>query len=115
MLKMVRNRNKLINLFVGNIANVVVHRILEKAIDNSEIAGRYRKELINSLQIAKEYRKKINPPNKLLEKDVFYIKDKVFRRVKAELFARIKKGYQRINLDSINKEIEIVLKDIEIL
>ncbi len=32
------NRNKLLTLFISNLANVIVHRILEKAIDAPEIA-----------------------------------------------------------------------------
>ena len=35
---MPKNRNQLIELFIGNIANSIVHRILEKAIDKQEIA-----------------------------------------------------------------------------
>lgn len=30
---MPQNRNKLIELFIGNIVNAIVHDILEKAID----------------------------------------------------------------------------------
>ena len=31
---MIQNRNKLIELFIGNLSNAVVHKILEKAIEN---------------------------------------------------------------------------------
>ena len=31
---MTQNRNKLIDLFIGNIANAVVHKILEQAVDD---------------------------------------------------------------------------------
>ena len=55
---MTQNRNKLIDLFIGNISNSVVHEILEKAIDNEEISRRYEKELTTSLEIAKKYREK---------------------------------------------------------
>ncbi len=40
---MVQNRNKLIDLFIGNISNSIVHKILEKAIDNKEIASKYER------------------------------------------------------------------------
>jgi len=40
---MSQNRNKLIILFIGNVSNVIVHEILEKAINNKEITDRYRK------------------------------------------------------------------------
>ncbi|MEK6830761.1 MAG: hypothetical protein AABX77_01930 [Nanoarchaeota archaeon] len=63
---MPQNRNKLIDLFIGNISNAIIHEILERAIDQEEIADRYRKELNNSLNKAKEYREKINPTNAIL-------------------------------------------------
>ena len=67
---MVQNRNKLINLLIGNISNSVVHDILENAIDNEEIANKYEKELTTSFKIAKKYREKINPINSFfLDKD----------------------------------------------
>jgi len=34
---MSQNRNKLLGLFIGNISNVILHKILEKAIDLQEI------------------------------------------------------------------------------
>lgn len=33
------NRNKLIDLFISNLANVVVHKVLEKAIDKPEVSN----------------------------------------------------------------------------
>lgn len=60
---MPQNKNKLIELFIGNISNAIVHNILEKAIDKEEIAEKYRKELITSFEVAKKYREKINPIN----------------------------------------------------
>lgn len=47
------NRNKLLTLFVSNLSNAVVHKILENAIDIPEISERYNKEIINSWNIAK--------------------------------------------------------------
>ena len=40
---MVQNRKKLIELFVGNISNAVVHEILEKATNDEEISSKYIK------------------------------------------------------------------------
>ena len=58
---MTQNRKKLIDLFIGNISNSIVHKILEKAIDNNEIINKYIKEQNISLEIAKKYRERINP------------------------------------------------------
>lgn len=113
---MVQNRGKLIELFIGNISNAIVHSILEKAILNGEIADRYRKEQINSFDIAKRYREKINPiKTPLLVKDGDYIKDKVIRKVKGELLIRIKKGYENIDLANVETEAERVLKAINVI
>lgn len=72
---MSQNRNKLIDLFIGNISNSVVHIVLERAIDEENIRNRYNKELSTSLDIAKRYREKVNPPNAPLpDKDVVFIK-----------------------------------------
>ena len=72
---MPQNRNQLIELFIGNITNAIVHRILERAIDKEEIADKYRKELITSFEVAKKYREEINPINSSLpDKDISYIK-----------------------------------------
>ena len=38
-----QNRNKLVDLFIGNITNYIVHKILEMAIDNLEIINKYKK------------------------------------------------------------------------
>ena len=60
---MPQNRKKLIELFIGNLVNAIIHNLLEKAIDKEEIADKYRKELLASFEIAKKYREKINPIN----------------------------------------------------
>ncbi len=61
---MPQNRNKLIELFIGNISNAIVHEILEKAITQEELIEKYDKELLASLSLAKRYREKINPIDK---------------------------------------------------
>ena len=109
---MVQNRNKLIDLFIGNISNCVIHRILEKAIDDKNISDRYDKESVNSFNIAKKYREKINPVNNALpDKDVNYIKSKIINKIKSELLLRISKNYKNINLDLIEPFVDEVLKE----
>lgn len=112
---MVQNRNKLIELFIGNISNSIVHEILERAVSKEIVADKYRKELASSFEIACRYREKINPVNRPLpDKDVVYIKEKVVARVKSELTIRISKGYENIDLDIIELLIDNALKDVKI-
>ena len=98
---MSQNRNKLIDLLIGNISNAILHRILEKAIDIPEIASKYTKEIKTSWYIAKAYREKINPPTNFPEKDIGKIKEKLTRRIKSELSLRISRGYRNLNLDIV--------------
>lgn len=112
---MSQNRNKLIDLFVGNLANAILHRILEKAIKQEEIAVKYQKEVRNSWEIAKDYREKINPPSNLPIKDVSNIKEKLIRKVKSELSIRISKGYKNLNLDSVELEVENALREMKVV
>ena len=112
---MSQNRNKLIILFIGNISNVVVHEILEKAINNKEITDKYGREIMNSFDKAKEYRKKINPKNTSLQaKDVENVKSKIVNKVKAELKLRISKGYEGIDLNLIEEIVDKYLKETNI-
>ena len=113
---MTQNRNKLIDLFISNISNTIVHKILEKAIDDENIRDHYTSELQISLNISKKYREKINPINtKLPDKDLNFIKDKITKRVKSELQSRISQGYENINLNLIDIVIEDFLKQLNIL
>lgn len=113
---MAQNRKKLIDLFIGNISNSVVHKILEKAIDNDEIINKYIKEQNISLDIAKKYREKINPIRTLLlNKDAAYIRNKTVSKVKAELTLRISKGYKNINLDLAETVVDKALKDLNVV
>jgi len=112
---MAQNRNKIIELFIGNISNAIVHEILERAVSKELIAGKYRKELIISFEIAKRYREKINPVNRPLpDKDAGYIKEKIVSRVKAELMIRISKGYKNIDLSLVDGLVDKSLKDTKI-
>jgi len=106
------NRNKLIEIFISNLTNSIVHQILEKAIDQQEIAERYYKEVKNSWEIAKNYREKINPENRSLSiHDTKEIKDKITRKVNSELNLRISKGYQNINLSLVEELTNDALKN----
>jgi len=108
------NRNKLLELFISNLSNVIIHSILEKATEKPEIINVYSKEMKNSLEISKIYREKINPiSTPLPEADIEYIKTKIKRKVQSELSLRISKGYTNINLSAIDEEIDKVLKELK--
>ena len=112
---MVQNRSKMIELFIGNISNVVVHKVLEKAIEDSDILNRYVKEENVSLEVAKKYREKINPKdNHLPIKDISYIKGRIVKKAKSELLTRISKGYNNIKLELVEEFVDILLKEIKI-
>lgn len=109
-----QNRNKLVELFVSNVSNVVVHRILEKAVFGLNRAGlgeKYRKETLNSFEIAKRYREKIHPIGNVLP-DKIYVRDKIVRKVRAELGLRISRGYEGINLNLVDGEVDLVLEEL---
>lgn len=42
---MVQNKNKVISLFIGNLSNVILHKILEIAIDDEIIRMQSKVEL----------------------------------------------------------------------
>ncbi|MEK6844663.1 MAG: hypothetical protein AABX44_00215 [Nanoarchaeota archaeon] len=114
---MPQKRNRLIELFIGNLSNAITHEILVKAIKNKnkEIAFYYQKEIENAINISKKYREKINPINApISEKDVSYIKTKIIKKVNAELKIRILKGYKNINLALVDELVDKVLKEIKI-
>ena len=108
---MAPNRTKLIILFIGNISTAIVHEILEKAIENQEIADKYRKEIFTSFEKAKQYRAKINTVSTSLpEKDIEEIREKIVRKVNMELRLRISKGYEGIRLDLVERIVDEFLK-----
>lgn len=110
------NRNKLIEILISNLTNVVVHRILELAIDKQEISEVYNKEVKNSWEIAKRYREKINPVNKSLpDRDIEEIKRKVINRVKTELKLRIEKGYENIDISLAEEFVEKSLRELKVI
>ena len=107
------NRKKLIDLFVGNMANAVLHKILEKAIEDDVIRRYYDKEFLNSFEIAKKYRNKINPiEDKLPESSE--IKEIIIRKVNNELKIRISKGYENIDLSLVESITDSVLSELKV-
>ncbi|MEK6952302.1 MAG: hypothetical protein AABX29_04760 [Nanoarchaeota archaeon] len=112
---MVQNRNKIIDLFIGNISNAIIHEILEKAIDVDEIISRYNKESKVSFEVAKKYREKINPVDKILpSEDIAKIRNKVINNVKNELNIRILKGYKNLNVTLVEETVDKFLKEMKI-
>lgn len=90
---MAQNRSNLIDLFIGNTANAAIHKILEQAVDDEILRKYYDKKLLNSMEVARRYRGKINPVNRPLQKkDIEYIKNRVINKVNNELKLRIAKG-----------------------
>ena len=112
---MVQNRNKLIELFIGNISNSVLHKVLEKAADNDELSDKYNKEIMTSFDIAMKYREKINPISlPLPSQDIQYIRQKVINRVKSELQIRISKGYNGIDINLVEQFVDDAMKETRI-
>ncbi len=108
-----KNRNQLIEAFVSNLSNAIVHQILETAIDKQEISEKYVKEFKNSWQIAKSYREKINPTNKSLPfHDLEEIKVKITNNVTSELKLRIERGYENIDLSLVPEFVDRALKEL---
>jgi len=113
---MSQNRNKLIELFIGNLANSVLHGVLEKAIKDKELSKRYTKELLNSFNLAQKYREKINPVDTpLLLSDTVYIKDKIIRKVHAELRLRTARGYENLDASIVKGFVENSLKELKVV
>lgn len=113
---MSQNRNKLTRLLIGNLVNVIIHKVLEESAEEDILRTHYDKESLTSLQIAKKYREKINPPKgELPDKDISKIREEVLKRANKELELRISKGYQRINLNQTKTILEKTLKKLKII
>lgn len=111
-----QNRNKLIELFVGNITNAIVHQVLEKAIKNTEIANKYVKEFKTSWEIAQKYREKINPADTPLpDRDLSEIKNKIIKKANAKLQERINQGYENIGLKLVEEYVMKALRELNII
>lgn len=113
---MTQNRNKLIDLLIGNLANAVVHKVLEEAAEEEQRKKYYDDELSNSVEIAKGYREKINPKNEPLpEKDAAEIRHSVVNKADAELKLRIAKGYENINLGLVEETTAKLLAELKVV
>ncbi len=110
------NRNKLIELFIANLSNAVLHKILEKAIDIQEISLRYSKEIINSWEIAKRYREKINPIGRALPShDIEGIRNSIIKKVKVEINQRIDRGYENLDFSLVDDFVDDALKHFSVI
>jgi ubiquinone biosynthesis protein Coq4 len=110
------NRNKLLNLFISNLATAIVHKVLERAIDKPEITEFYHKEVKNSWEIAKNYRAKINPANNALPvHDISELRAKIIIKAKAELNLRIAKGYTNIDISLVERFVDDSLKELGVV
>ena len=113
---MTQNRNKLLDLFVGNLSNAALHRVMEHSASDEELRKYYGKEALNSMKMAKNYREKINPIGTALPKDDGEnVRRKVIERVKNKLNTRISKGYKNIKLDLVDKVVDELLLEMKIL
>jgi len=113
---MAQNRNKLLDLLVGNLANAVIHKILEEAAEEEYIRKCYDDELLNSIKIARSYRERINPVNEPLpENDAVEIKRRIINKAEAELKLRMAKGYENISLASVGEVTEKLLADLKVV
>ncbi|MBI2653443.1 hypothetical protein HYX02_01395 [Candidatus Woesearchaeota archaeon] len=73
---------------------------MEKAVKGDIIRKYYAKEFLNSLEIAKKYRQKINPTDKGLPESS-EMKEIIIKKVNNELKIRISKGYKNIDLNLV--------------
>ena len=111
---MALNRKKLIKLFVGNIANAIIHQILENAIEDESLRKYYDKEFLNSLEIAKKYRGKINPKDDKLP-EASELKETILKKVNNELKIRISKGYKNIDLSLVESSTDDILSKLKVI
>lgn len=110
---MALNRKKLVKLFIGNVSNAVLHKILEEAVEDDIIRKYYDKEFLNSLDIARKYREKINPVNSKLPESS-EIKEAIIRKVNNELKVRVSKGYKNINLSLVKPTADDILTELKV-
>ena len=112
---MSQNRNKLIEMFIGNLSNAIIHEILEKAIQKEEVSNKYLKEIKTSIESAQKYRSIINPIKApLIIKDIDYIRNKLVRKVESDLKTRASRNYENIDMTLIKPLIEKRLKELKI-
>ena len=112
---MPQNRNKLIELLIGNLANVILHQILEQASDDPDVTLKYRKEIEASWKLAKKYREQIHPlKHPFPEIQLDTIRKRLLNKVKAKLSIRIAKGYKNLYVNQAKRWIDEALKKLNI-
>ncbi|MBS3105713.1 hypothetical protein J4234_05640 [Candidatus Woesearchaeota archaeon] len=110
---MALNRKKFIDLFIGNASNAILHKILEKAVEDEIIRKYYDKEFLNSFELAKKYREKINPISSNLP-EYSEIKERIMKKVNNELKIRISKGYKNIDLNLVESATDGILSQLRV-
>ncbi len=109
-------RNKNISKMISNLANAVVHQILEKAIDKDEVKEYYKKEIKNSWELSKNIRNEINPIDRIFNiNEVNEILRKLKNKINSELNLRINKGYEDIDLSLVDIYVINSLKELKII
>lgn len=102
-------------LLIGNLANVVVHKVLEEATKEEILRKRYDKESLISYEVAKRYREQINPLQRCLSpEDAGQIRKEVIRRAYQELQVRISKGYREVNLALVEPVLQKLMKELRV-
>jgi hypothetical protein len=101
-----QNKKKITQHLIGNPSNAIVHKILENVMKDLFISQKYEKEILNSFEVAKSYRSKLNPVDSGINKSEFErIKKDISVRVRKEIELRIAKGYKNLENIDIEKEV----------
>ena len=87
---MPQNRKRLIELFIGNLSNAIVHQICLEATDKKEIAFKYKKELETSF---KELKK--SGEIKAIQTDITNVEEveNLIKQIKAKTIIEPKNDY----------------------
>ncbi len=76
----------------------------------------YTKEVKNSFEIAKMYREKINPIDRVFPSgDISDLREKIIRKVKAELNLRIMNGYTNIDISLVEEFVNNYLRELGVI
>ncbi len=111
---MTQNRNKLIDLFIGNLSNSIVHKILE-ASSEGDLKKYYTKEFENSFALSIRYREQINPKETFFpDKDQKEIKERLIKRINSRILERIKLGYKNIELEKSEELVDNFLRKLKV-
>ncbi|MBI4139393.1 hypothetical protein HY483_00340 [Candidatus Woesearchaeota archaeon] len=113
---MSQNRNKIIDIFVGNTVNAIVHVILQQSISDEDVSKKYLEEVRTSLKSAKKYREKVNPINTVFQRiEAENLKIIIQRKVEKKLHKRIAKGYKDIAIGTVEENVVKILQELKVL